>query len=233
MDNNQNFETYLLINSKKVSISVFSETNKKVYDNELILDENKNSLDSEKFDLFLHQNIFKIEKLLKKFVKKSYIILDLDVFFTFDLSIKKKNYDNTVDAVNLNYLLNEAKYHCKETISDRKIIHMIIDNYFINNKYYPFLPIDIKGENYSIDLKFICLQNNFIKDLVKILKKYHISISKIVNAEYVRNFLKNDQKNIFLMTKKVIEGHNPNEVLLVEKTIKNQGFFEKFFNFFN
>lgn len=233
MDNNQNFETYLFISSKKFSISVFSENGKKVYDNESIQDEAKDSLDLEQLDFFLYQNIFKIEKLLNKFVKKSYIILDLDVFFTFDLSIKKKKYENTIETISLNYLLNEAKYYCKETIADRKIIHMIIDNYYINNKYYPFLPINIKGDNYSVDLKYICLQNIMIKDLEIVLKKYHISISKIVNAKYIKNFLKNDQKNIFLMAKKIIEGHNPNEVILVEKSIKNQGFFEKFFNFFN
>ena len=35
------------------------------------------------------------------------------------------------------------------------------------------------------------------------------------------------------MTKKMVNGYNPNEVLLVNKTRKNEGFFEKFFNFFN
>ncbi len=35
------------------------------------------------------------------------------------------------------------------------------------------------------------------------------------------------------MTKKIINGHNPNEVKLVNKTRENKGFFEKFFNFFN
>ena len=163
MDNNQNFETYLFISSKKFSISVFSENDKKVYDNESIQDEAKDSLDLEQLDFFLYQNIFKIEKLLNKFVKKSYIILDLDVFFTFDLSIKKKKYENTIETISFNYLLNEAKYYCKETIADRKIIHMIIDNYYINNKYYPFLPINIKGDNYSVDLKYICLQNILIQ----------------------------------------------------------------------
>ena len=37
----------------------------------------------------------------------------------------------------------------------------------------------------------------------------------------------------FLMCQKIIDGHNNNEILLVQKTRKNQGFFEKFFNFFS
>ena len=42
-----------------------------------------------------------------------------------------------------------------------------------------------------------------------------------------------DEKDIFLMAKKIINGHNPNEVLLVNKTPKNKGFFEKIFHFFS
>jgi hypothetical protein len=72
-----------------------------------------------------------------------------------------------------------------------------------------------------------------IENIEKILKKYHIFIEKIVSAKYVERFLDENEKNIFLMTKKIIDGHNKNEVELIKKTIKNKGFFEKFFNFFN
>jgi hypothetical protein len=45
---------------------------------------------------------------------------------------------------NLNYLLNEAKDHCKKTIKKKKIIHMLIDNYQIDDKNYSFLPENLK-----------------------------------------------------------------------------------------
>ena len=66
-----------------------------------------------------------------------------------------------------------------------------------------------------------------------ILKKYQISLKQSVNANYISKFLNNDDKNVFLMSKKLIEGYNRNEVLLVDKINKKQGFFEKFFNFFS
>ena len=34
------------------------------------------------------------------------------------------------------------------------------------------------------------------------------------------------------MTEMILNGHNPNEVILVDKPKKNEGIFEKFFNFF-
>ena len=54
-----------------------------------------------------------------------------------------------------------------------------------------------------------------------------------MSEKYVRNFLENDRGDLFLMAKKIAKGHNPNEAMFINKTLKNRGFFEKFFNFFN
>ena len=232
MENNFNFKTFLFIDSKKIIISVYSDINQKIYQEELVFDSKMQDLSFDNLDLFLNKNIFKIEKKLKSFIKNVYVILDSNKFFTVEISLKKKNYENVFDLKSLNYLLYEAKDYCRKTIDDRKIIHMIINNYQIDNKSYPFFPIDVSGNNFSIDISFICISNRLIKKLEKILKKYHISLSQVVSANYAMKFLINDEKDIFLMSKKIMNGHNPNEVMLVEKTSKNEGFFEKFFNFF-
>ena len=125
------------------------------------------------------------------------------------------------------------KIVAKKTIYGKKIVHMIINNYGVDDRNYLFFPEGIKSNNFSLDLKFICISLNLIKDLEKILKKYQISISQIVSAKYIESFIPHDEKDIFLMAKKIINGHNPNEVMLVNKTPKNRGFFEKIFHFFS
>ena len=52
-------------------------------------------------------------KKLKSFVEKIDIILDLDIFFPVEISIKNNNYEDYIDLKNLNYLLYEAKEVCK------------------------------------------------------------------------------------------------------------------------
>ena len=42
-----------------------------------------------------------------------------------------------------------------------------------------------------------------------------------------------DKSDIFSVIKSIVEGYNPNEVILADKTSKKVGFFEKFFNFFS
>ena len=43
-----------------------------------------------------------------------------------------------MDLKSLDYLLNDAKNYCKKTIDDRKILHIIIQNYQIDDKNYHF-----------------------------------------------------------------------------------------------
>ena len=233
MDNDLNFETYLFVGEKKFIIYVNSETNDQLYKKELIHNQDSSKLNLDKLDHFLNENIFKIEKILNGFIKKIIMIIDSNDFFSVDISIKKNNYGNILSLKTLNYLLYDLKDYCKESTDGSKIIHMIIHNYLINGKNHTFFPENIKCSSFSLDVKFICLPNNLIKNIEMILKKYQISLKQSVNANYISKFLNNDDKNVFLMSKKLIEGYNRNEVLLVDKINKKQGFFEKFFNFFS
>lgn len=233
MNESQNFNIYLLISKRELVISVFSTNNKNIYQQKILLEKNNEILNLNELDSFLSNNIFKIEKVLKSFVKSVSIILDLDDFLNIELSIKQNNYENFIKLQNLDYILKEAKDDCKGTIDNRKIIHMLINGYKIDGKHYSLLPLNHKCNSFSIDLEFICLPNIIIKDLEKVLKKYQISLSHITNASYVKKFLTADEDNIFLTTTKLAEGLNPNEVILIDRNDEKKGFFERFFNFFN
>ncbi len=233
MDDNLKFETYLYIGPKKLIILTNTKSKKKIYEKELKLDESLVHYDLSKLDYFLNENIFKIEKLLNSFVKKIFVIIDLDQFLTVEISVKKKNFENFINSQSLHLLLNEAKECCKKTIEDRKIIHMIINSYKINNEHYSFLPKDINAKNISLDIKFICLPKSLIRNLEQSLKKLQISIDELLCAKYIKNYSEKDNIDFFDMANKIILGHNKNEVKIVNKKIKNKGFFEKFFDFFS
>ena len=65
------------------------------------------------------------------------------------------------------------------------------------------------------------------------LKKYHILVNQILCANYIESFVEKNHQNIFTTASRIISGYNENEVSVVNKTYKNKGFFEKFFDFFN
>ena len=154
-------------------------------------------------------------------------------FLKVQLSIKKDNYTNEISKDQLVYLLSEAKDDCKKTINNNKIIHMIIDNYFIDNNIYSTIPDNLKCNFFFLDISFICLSEKIINEIEKIFKNYQISINYIQHSDYVKSFLKSENDDIFLMSMKLISGYNVNEVLIVPKISKNKGFFERFFNLFS
>tara|TARA_B100001063_G_C16410275_1_gene379158 strand:- start:105 stop:563 length:459 start_codon:yes stop_codon:yes gene_type:complete len=149
------------------------------------------------------------------------------------ISLKKNKYGEMIKKNDLLYLLNEARYECKKTIDDRKITHMLIDNYLVDKKEYLLFPIDLKGQFFSIDLTFICLSNIFIKKIEKVLNKYQITTNHILYSKYIERFQSDQNEDIFKISMKMIDGHNENEVSIVPKKPKNLSFFERFFNFFS
>ena len=109
---------------------------------------------------------------------------------------------------------------------------MIIDNYLIDDKYFSKKPENIKCNDFSLDIRFICLPEEIIQDLKRILKKYQITLNRVINANYVNQLSIEQNQNLFEMSRKILSGFNQNEILFQDKTNKNRGFFEKFFNIF-
>ena len=234
MDSEKNFETFLLIGVNKFIISIKEkEKLETIHEKKIYFENNYNKLDYDKLADFLNQNIFDIEKSLNYFIKDIYIILDHKDFLPISVSIKKNNNGNLISMNDLIYSLNELKSYCKKTLEKKKIIHMLIDDYIIDGKNYSNFKTNLNCDNFSLNVRFICLPLNIIENLEKILEKYQIAIKQIVELNYINDFFKNSGIDIFSNAKEIILGGNTNEVTLIEKSKKNKGFFEKFFNFFS
>ena len=228
------FQTYLYLNRNQFIIYVAEIlSNEKIYSEKLAIEQNSTEFKFDKLDEFLDSNIFKIEKKLNSFIKDIYVILDSEEFHSIKLSIKKDNNGNLINSEALIHPLSDLKNLCQSNLLNKIIIHLIIEKYVIDNKFYTSLPENIKCNIFSLDTEFICLSKNLIENIEKILKKYHISLIKILSASYLEKYKDNTDNTIFSTASRIIAGHNSNEVLLAGKINKKQGFFEKFFNFFN
>ena len=228
------FKTYLYLNQNQFIIYVSKIlTNEKIYSEKLVIEKNSTDFKFSKLDELLESNIFKIEKKLNSFIKDIYVILDSEEFHSIKLSIKKDNNGNLINPKSLIHPLNDLKNLCQSNLQNKKIVHFLIEKYVIDNKFYKTLPENINCNTFSLDTEFICLSKNLIENIEKILKKYHISLNQILSASYLEKFKDNTDNNIFTTASRIISGHNSNEVLLIGKINKKQGFFERFFNFFN
>ena len=240
MNNENTFETLLYISKKKISILIWKDDTKdKLYENEFIFKNESINSELSQLEKFLSSNILQIEKYLKRFIKKIILIIDHEEPFKIKLSLKKKSYGNSLNDKSLALLLKDARSQIKENYNDNVIAHMIIDKYLVDENSFTSLPGNIKFDNLSLEINFVCYSKDLFNEFKKKLANYHIEIKQILSASYMREYFSNNENekdkkmDIFSMCQKIIDGHNNNEILLVQKTRKNQGFFEKFFNFFS
>ena len=232
MQSNLDHKVFLFIRQNVFIITVVDLKNEIIYSKELKIDYERKEIDYNFLNNFLKENIFKIEKKLNNFIKSIYFIIGNDNIYSVNFSIKNKMDNIFLSNKVVNNLLLEAKNCCKQTLKDVNILHMKIDRFFIDNEYLEALPDKKKCENLSIDLSFVCMPDHVLKNIKNILGEYRISVEKTFSYTYLNSFLNSENKNIYEIAQKVMTGLNENEVFLTNKSLKNAGFFEKFFDFF-
>ena len=225
------FETYLYISKNKYQIFVYDKDNLKNLYNEEI--KNANEIELNILSKFLDDNIYKIEKMIKNFIRNIILIIQDDKVLDIGISLKKKIYEKNIDQKQLENSLVEIKDIFKENYQDLIIMHMIIiekeNNFSLNN--------DNKNDDYLfLEVNFISIPNNFTFNFDKLLENYQIKIKRYMSCSYIKSFFDIESKEsieLFVTANKLNEGLNKNEVQLVSKSKENKGFFEKFFQLFS
>ena len=228
------FETYLSISSKKFKIYLLDTKNfKNLYFEEKNFEDGISILDLNNLEKFLDNNIFKIEKLIGKFVKNINLILDTEKFLRINISLKKNNYEQIITKKILENSLVELKDLFKESYQDYKIVHMLLVSYLIDGSYYSELKFDLNFKNLSLETQFIALPIKLVIEINKILENYQIKITNYFDQNYIQTLFKGQNIDLSEMAYKSKFGFNNNEVSLIPKNIKKTGFFEKFFQLFS
>ena len=225
------FETYLSISRTKFGIYLFDTKNRNNFYNKEIIFEETNFINYFHLKQFLDDNVFKIEKLVGKFIENIFIIIDNESILNTQIGIKHKNYHPSKSKVYLQSSITNAKDLFKENYPDEKIMHIIIKNYLIDGKNYSYLQDNLECEQLNLEIEFKSISNEIIHNLNKVLENYQINITKYVDGNYIKSFFNNDIE-ISKMTFDILNGCNENEVMVVQKNTKKLGFFEKFFNLF-
>jgi len=225
------FEIFLYISKNKYQIFVFDKNYLKNLYNEEI--KNIGEIELNTLSKFLDENIYKIEKMIKKFVRNIILIIEDDKVLDVGISFKKKKYEKNIDQKYLENSLVEVKDIFRENYQDQIIMHMIVvdnnkneNNFLLNN--------DNKNDDYMfLEINFISITNNFTFYFDKLLESHQIKISRYMSYKYIKNYIGEDSTELSIMANKLNNGLNKNEVQLVSKSVENKGFFEKFFQLFS
>ncbi len=228
------FEAYLSLSQNKFQIYLLDKKSlKNIYKEEVYLENTSDLIDYNLLHSFLDKNIFKIEKLIGKFLRSIIVVIDNNQTLNCSIGIKKKNYGEKIDKNNLESSLAEVKDLFKENYQNYKIMHFVINRCLIDGINYTSFDKEIIGEDMIIEVNFISISNILIKEISNVLEKYQIKIDRLFEKKYIKNLFEGEHLDLSLIAFKIQSGHNKNEITLVPKSIKKRGFFEKFFQLFS
>jgi hypothetical protein len=223
---------FILLNKDKIIFSCLNNENKISFTKSYTLINGLNNLfgDLEKFFI---DNLIDIEKSLKDFIKKIYIILDTDNSLSVHLSTKYNLETEKINENKINELLSYLENQFTKYSHDQKVIHMTVIKLLIDGKEKNLSLVRETFENLILEVKFECLENQTIHLIKKLCSNYQISVEKILLANHLRQSFLYETKNIVFLANKFLCGKATNEVIRIRKKPIKIGFFEKFFNFFH
>ena len=230
-------DIYFEFNNTNINLAVFNKSNDKLeYYKEypyLSYFNNYNELNFEKLDKLLETNILDIEKTIEEFVRDVYLIVETPQSISIKLSVTKNNEGNKIIKEDAMYLVQDAKQQLLKSNQDLGIIHIIVENYVLDNVQYKFFPSEKKCTKFSIDIIFICFPKDLLKSFEKLFLKQQIYITQFVCSNYIKTFgFINKEQNMCECAKDIVQGVNKQEVVSIPKELKKKGFFEKLFHFF-
>ena len=231
------FDIYFEFNYSKINLAAFNKINDKLeYYKEQTYESyfnNYKELNFEKLEKILEESILEIEKSTKEFVRDIYLIIETPQSKSLKLSVTKNNEGNKVIKEDAAYLVQDAKQQILKNNQDLGILHIIVENYVLDEIQHKFLPLNQKCIKLSIDVEFICFPKNLLKNFEKLFSKQQIFIKRFICLNYIKTLDYIDkEQNICEQGKSIVKGINKQEVVSIPRESKRKGFFEKLFHFF-
>ncbi len=196
----ENYINIIDFGSSKIRFSVFDNKLNKIFfkSNSVSINENF----SNHFNI-IDENIKKAEKEISSHIKDIILTLDTKDLFTINIALKKdlnvktnikKIYSNLIVELNRLISLHYSQY---------KILHIILDKCYIDDKNYLELPKNInKANNFKIEFKIICFKKKFLEFIETNFNKTNLNVKNIFCTSYIKSLFYSNKigisKNSFL-----------------------------------
>ena len=235
--NEKKLDIYFEFNNTNLNLAAFNKTSDKLeyYKEQPYLSyfNNYKELNFEKIDKLIENSILEVEKSTDEFVRDIYLIVETPQSKTIRMSVRKNNEGNKIVKEDAMYLVQDAKQQLLKSNQDLGVVHIIVENYDLDDVKHKFFPLDQECKNFSIDIKFICFPKDLINNFEKLFIRQQINVSRFICLNYLNKFdFINTSQNICECGKNIVRGINKQEVVLVPKELKKKGFFERLFHFF-
>lgn len=192
----KNYNFYIDLGSSKIRAAAFhkDDIDKNVYiEKDCLVSIKEDQLNLSGINKNLEKIILELEKKTSEYLSNLNLMIDTSSSLSVSLSISK-NYEGTkITKEKLQYLVQDAKQQILQNYNELKIIHIIINNYSIDNENYNSAPFNINCEVLTVDITFICFSKKIAESLENLFNKYQISITQMLCTSYAKSINYRDQ----------------------------------------
>ena len=200
-------ETFIDFGTYKTRLGVFNTSSsskdyfieKKTHSNVNIEDINLHD-----FEKKIKELIQITEKKINYHIKDLNVMLDLSNFSSIDVSLKKNYEGKNISLEDIQILLQESRQMFQENNKNNKIIHMIVKKFIFDENVFLEIPENnLKCNNLTLEIKFICYPNNILDKIQNIFNYNDVVINNFSCSTYVKSLnynklFQNHEKKIFL-----------------------------------
>jgi len=224
---NKNFNVYFDFGSSKIRAAAFDKVNLNNNfhsENSCISVFTINNSDYKDSEDVIEKIILDLEKKTNQYLNTVNLMIDSPEIFSISLSLSK-NFDGTkLKKEDIQFLIQDAKQQILTNYPKQNILHIIVNNYKIDNIDYDFLPIEIDCNLISLDIFFICLPKRIIENIKKIFVKFNVLIDQIFCSSYAKSLHYRGNFNLNEDITFIDMGYNKTSIISYNKN--NFSFFE-------
>ena len=190
--NNKNSQVFFDCGSSKVRAGLFNKSNQNknlYYESEFFIDRSNSELQIPKIITFFEKNT-------NEYIDNINLMIDSSKMLSVGISISKKLDKSKLTQANIQFLIQEAKQQIVKCYTNHSIVHIIINNYRVDDNDYSYPPNEIKFNFISLDILFICLPNDLILYYKNIFSKFNILVNQIICSSYVKSINYKDSLNL-------------------------------------
>ncbi|MDC1128359.1 cell division FtsA domain-containing protein [Candidatus Pelagibacter sp.] len=189
----KNFHTFIDFGKNEIRACSFNKETEEIENQFLLTIKNNQSNDLLSEEELVEDLIFNLEKKNGEYLDEINLMIDNPNILFISLSIFKKRDGQLLDNDFLKYISDEAKYEINKNYPNYEIIHLIMKNFYLDEKRYFEFPKNLKPNKFAIEFNFFIYPKFFLDNFRKIFAKQNVIIKKFIFSSY--------SKSIFYLNK--------------------------------
>ena len=190
--NSKNYQTFFDCGFSKIRAGTFNTSNNE----DAFYTESEFFTDQLNLELKIQKIIISLEKDTDEYINNINLMIDSLEMLSVGISLSKKLDGSKLKQANIQFLVQEAKQQILKNYANHNIVHIIINNYKIDDVDYSYLPHEIKCDFISLDILFICLPTDLVLYFKNIFSRSNILVDQIICSSYAKSINYKDNLNL-------------------------------------